>query len=174
MTKIRLATVEDSAALARIQVDSYRMAYAGILPPDYLNHFSYEEQTQDWRDLLGGVMTDVLYIAGNAAGEVVGYAVGRPGPTNLAGYDCELVSLHVRRADQWQGIGRQLVRVTAAWLQAHGCTSLMLWVLKQNPSRAFYEQLGGRLIGEQTIMLGDDVQAVEVAYGWPEIARVAS
>ncbi len=172
--RIRLAKVEDSAALARIQVDSYRTAYAGIFPQDYLDHFTYEEQTQDWQDLLGGEMTDVLYVAENAAGDIVGYAVGRPGPTNPEGYDGELVSLHVRRDDQRQGIGRRLFTATAAWLQAHGCTSLMLWVLKQNPSRAFYERMGGKLIGEQTITLGDDVQAVEVAYGWSEIARVAS
>jgi len=174
MTKIRLAKVEDSAALAQIQVNSYRIAYAGLLPQEYLDHFSYEEQTQDWKDLLGDTMTDVLYVAENATGDIVGYAVGRPGLTNLEGYDCELVSLHVRRDDQRQGIGRRLFTATAAWLQARGCTSLMMWVLKQNPSRAFYEQLGGKLIGEQTIMLGDDVQAIEVAYGWPEIARVAS
>lgn len=172
MVKIRLAQIEDSAALAQIQINSYRTAYAGLLPQDYLDHFSYEEQTQDWQDLLGGDMTDVLYVAENERDDLVGYAVGRPGSTNLEGYDCELVSLHVRRADQRQGIGCRLFAATAAWLQARGGAALMLWVLKQNPSRAFYERLGGRLSGQQAIMLGDDVPAVEVAYGWPEIAKL--
>ena len=45
----------------------------------------------------------------------------------------------------------------------------MLWVLDRNPSRLFYERLGGQLIGEQTIELGQDVTSVEVAYGWPNI-----
>jgi hypothetical protein len=32
MTTIRPATLQDCPALARLQVDSYRSAYAGILP----------------------------------------------------------------------------------------------------------------------------------------------
>ncbi|MFU8773596.1 MAG: hypothetical protein ACNA8H_14410 [Anaerolineales bacterium] len=44
------ATIEDSAGLARVQVDSYRTAYAGIFPQAYLAHFTHEEQ--DWRNLL--------------------------------------------------------------------------------------------------------------------------
>lgn len=73
---IRPAIPADSAALARIQVDSYRAAYAGILPADYLAAFSYEDQTQDWRDLLSADVPDeerdLLYVAVDAAGEVVG------------------------------------------------------------------------------------------------------
>ena len=49
---VRKAEVEDSAGMARVQVDSYRTAYAGIMPQDYLDHFTYEEQAQDWRDFL--------------------------------------------------------------------------------------------------------------------------
>jgi hypothetical protein len=49
---IRKATIVDSAGLARVQVDSYRTAYAGIFPPAYLDHFTYEEQEQDYRNLL--------------------------------------------------------------------------------------------------------------------------
>jgi hypothetical protein len=37
---IRQANIADSAALARVQVDSYRTAYAGIFPPDCLAHFA--------------------------------------------------------------------------------------------------------------------------------------
>jgi hypothetical protein len=41
----------------------------------------------------------------------------------------------------------------------------MLWVLADNPTRGFYEALGGRLLGEQPIQIGNDSLA-EVAYGW--------
>jgi hypothetical protein len=44
----------------------------------------------------------------------------------------------------------------------------MLWVLEANPARAWYERLGGVLIGGQQINLGDERQPVlasEVAYG---------
>jgi len=170
---IRQATIEDSAALARIQVDSYRAAYAGLLPdrPEsaaYLDHFTYEEQEQDWRDLILAGMEDVLLVAEDEEGTLVGYALGRSGPAGIAPYDGELVALHVRRSHQRQGIGRALVTAVAGQLRARGCTALMLWVLEENaPARAFYERLGGRLIGAQTTHLGEgDVEAGEVAYGW--------
>ena len=39
-------------------------------------------------------------------------------------------------------------------LHQRGFTSLMLWVLKGNPTRGFYEHLGGRLFCEQMIEIG--------------------
>ena len=39
---VRQARIEDSAALAQVQVDSYRTAYAGMLPQAYLDRFAFE------------------------------------------------------------------------------------------------------------------------------------
>jgi hypothetical protein len=38
---IRPAVLDDCPALARIQVDSYRTAYAHIFPQSYIDHFTY-------------------------------------------------------------------------------------------------------------------------------------
>ena len=168
MTQIRRATVGDSAGLARVQVDSYRMGYAGLLPEEYLEGFSYEEQELDWRAWLPAHPEDLLYVAVKDD-EVVGYALGRPSQRGFGLYDGELVALHVRQLHWRQGIGRQLVVAVAGELKQLGCSSLMLWVLEGNPSRAFYERLGGRAEGKQPVILGEGVAAVEVAYGWPDI-----
>jgi hypothetical protein len=48
IVRIRKAKLEDSAGLARVQVDSYRTAYADIFPQDYLDHFSYEASMNGW------------------------------------------------------------------------------------------------------------------------------
>lgn len=55
--------------------------------------------------------------------------------------------------------------------KTQGCNPLMLWVLAENaPARRFYERLGGQLIGERRIELGEgDVGVDEVAYGWKDI-----
>ncbi len=165
--KIRQATTADSAGLAKVQVDSYRTAYAGILPQDYLDLFTYEEQSQDWRELLSGQMDDLLYVAETDAGEVAGYALGRPGVSDFPAYDSELVALHVRLPYQRRGIGRQLAQTVAAQLKANGCASLMLWVLAENQrARQFYERLGGKLL-DQTKQSG--AGALEIAYGWDDL-----
>jgi ribosomal protein S18 acetylase RimI-like enzyme len=168
---IRLAKIEDCAGMARVQVDSYRNAYAGILPQEYLDHFTYAEQEQDWHELLEAGLEAVLLTAVDAQDQVIGYALGRSGLSEIPPYDRELVSLHVRKERQGQGFGRALIAEMAHALQQRGCNSLMLWVLAENkPARALYEQLGGRLIGEKTSLLGEgNIQAHEVAYGWEDL-----
>jgi ribosomal protein S18 acetylase RimI-like enzyme len=182
---IRPATARDAAALAHIQVHSYRTAYAGLMPADYLAHFSLEEQEQDWRDLLAEPTGDILLVAETSDGEIAGYALGRPGPVEVpalqagrelpeGAYDAELVSLHVRRALHKRGIGRALVRAMAKALHEQGCTSLALFVLVGNPASAFYERLGGQRVGEKRWLMADfDVKVVEAAYGWPKIAALS-
>jgi len=170
--QIRRATINDSAGIARVQVDSYRTAYANIFSQAYLDHFTYEEQAQDWYDWMMNRPRDLLYVAHPETGEVVGYALGRPGMTKIAPYESELVAMHVRQSYQRQGIGKSLFAKTVDELQTQGCTSLMLWVLARNPARLFYEHLGGKLIGEQEIELEEGVKAVEVAYGWQDISQL--
>ena len=166
---IRRARLDDCAGLARVQVDSYRTAYAGIMPQDYLDHFTYEEQEQDWRDLLSDATGDILLVAVADSGEVAGYALDRPGETEVAPYDSELVALHVRCPHHGQGIGCQLVSAMAEQLRQRGCRSFMLWVLEENGSRGFYERLGGQLLDETK---HSGAGPLEVAYGWPAIEHL--
>lgn len=170
--RIRPAQLEDAAAIARLQVDSYRTAYAGIFPQDYLHQFSYHEQEQerDWIRLLASPETEVVLVAEAGDGGLAGYALSRPRASYGAGYDSELQSLHVRRALHRQGIGPRLVFASAAHLAAADRKPLMLWVLEANPARGFYERLGPvRLEGRK-----ETVGAYEVAYGWPDIRAIAT
>jgi len=169
---LRQVKIEDASALAHLQVDSYRSAYAGLLPQHYLDHFTYEEQTHDWREWLSAPCQDIILVAEEATAGVVGYAADRAGKTPFEPYDSELLSLHVRKSFQGLGIGRRLFARVATNLEQRGRTSLMLWVLEANPARAWYERFGGVLIGKQLPNLGEEGQSVlasEVAYGWPEI-----
>jgi ribosomal protein S18 acetylase RimI-like enzyme len=169
---IREATFKDSDALARVQLGSWRSSYADLLPADYLAHFTYEEQAQDWRDILGAEMRDLLYVAEIDTGELVGYALARPEASWEGPYTSELVSLHVLPPYKRQGIGRGLISNAAAALHQQGHDSLVLWVMKANPARRFYERLGGRLLGEKNNEIWYDTIVVEVAYGWDDITQL--
>jgi ribosomal protein S18 acetylase RimI-like enzyme len=170
---IRDAVYADSSDLAHLQVDSYRQAYAGLLPQEYLDHFSYDEQTLDWQELLAGERNFILLVAEYAGGRPAGYALGHAGETDVPGFDGELDALHVGFSSQRQGIGRALLVAMADRLSELGATSLVVWVLTQNPARALYERLGGRIIGKRNITLGEgDVVAEEIAYGWEDILKL--
>jgi ribosomal protein S18 acetylase RimI-like enzyme len=171
MLQIRKADYRDAAGLAHIQVDSYRSAYAEILPAEFLSHFSYVEQTQDWLNLIDSEGPAILLVAENEAKEICGYALGTATSPNLPGCDGELDALHVRADLRGQGIGRELVRAMAIQLRQAGCKRMGLWVLTENkPAREFYERLGGHASVERTILLGEaDTQAGETSYIWSAI-----
>jgi len=160
--RIRKATIEDSAGIAGVQVDSYRTAYAGIFPQAYLDQFTYQEQEQDWRDWISSRPEDLLYVAELETGQIVAYVLARPGLCDVPPYDSELVALHVRSIYQRQGVGRRLLAAVAERLAQLGSRSMMLWVLEENRARGFYERLGGRLLDAKQMSGGQP----EVAYGW--------
>ena len=77
--------------------------------------------------------------------------------------------------DDWRerGIGRRLMRAAGTYLAAAGCASAFLWVLRDNPSRWFYERLGGRASAEGTIRFaGRDL--AQTAYVWNPIERLVA
>ncbi len=169
--RIRRATGDDSAGIAEVQVNSFRTAYAGILPPTYLASFTCEEQAADWRAWIREHPTDLVSVAVDPDDKVIGYALARPGAEAATGYASELIALHVRRSHQGRGVGRHLLSVAAGALREAGCTSIMLWTLGPNPARAWYERLGGRLLAEKPWDGNEDfgLAVIEVAYGWPDI-----
>ena len=48
---------------------------------------------------------------------------------------------------------------------------MMLWVLKDNPTRGFYEHLGGQVFREQPVEIGSK-EYLEVGYGWPDLTLI--
>lgn len=167
--EIRQATAKDCRGLARVQVDSYRTAYVGLFPRPYLEHFAYEEQEQDWLELLTTNTDDILLVAVSTEEQVIGYVLARAEPDIHPGYDAEILALHVRQPLQRRGIGKALLRRAIEELEARGCKSVMLWTLKGNPTRRWYERLQGKVIGEKSRQV-DDWDIVEIAYGWEEIS----
>jgi hypothetical protein len=50
-------------------------------------------------------------------------------------------------------------------LRDAGLRSMLLWVLENNPSRSFYERLGGIVVGRKPDTVGDSPVTL-IAYGW--------
>src|SRR5262247_626567 len=50
MIRIREAQMQDSAAIAKVHVDSWRTTYKGIVSDDYLSAMSYTEREQRWQE----------------------------------------------------------------------------------------------------------------------------
>ena len=114
----------------------------------------------------------ITRVAEGADACVVGFANGgHARPTNLP-YDGEGYTLYVLPEHQGAGNGRRLLGALLSALSAAGCRSALVWVLAENPSRFFYEAMGGTLIATREEPFHGVVLS-ECAYGWPDLGRHA-
>jgi|SRR5262245_33269977 len=169
---IREAHSADAPAIGRVQVDSWRTTYAGLVPADYLASLSYEQQGQVWECSISSLSRAAAMYVAAATGEVVGFAHSGPERSGNQTYTGELYAIYLLAAYQRQGVGRQLTGAVAKGLLHHGLSSMLVWVLAANPSRACYEALGGQQVAEQEIRIGA-ARLTEVAYGWRDIRGLA-
>ncbi len=176
MVKIRPAQPADAEAIARVHVDTWRTAYTGIVPDEHLEGLSYERSAQGWRRAIRDQGSrGFLFVAEDDEDGIVGFAGGGPLREGLPGhpdYQGEVYAIYVRAEHQRQGIGSRLMGQAFQWLVDRGLGTVVVWVLEANPSRRFYEALGGREVARQTIAVAG-VELPEVAYGWPDASSLA-
>jgi GNAT superfamily N-acetyltransferase len=169
--RIRRATADDAAAIGRVQYDTWRSSYRGLVPDallDGLDPLRWERLAA--RSLVAVDPARIAHVA-ELDGEIVGHvSAGRERSGTLPAYPGEIYAIYVRDAHQGQHIGRRLMRAAAADLVARALTPIMLWTLFDNPrSRGFYESLGGLVIGEKRETF-EGHELHEVGYGWRDPA----
>lgn len=174
---IRPATVADAAGIAAVHVESWRSTYAGLLPDRYLVGLSPKVHERRWQALLTGaggakrrtyVMLDGEPNPAGGPSQIVGFASCGPQRTGLAGYGGEFYAIYLLDQVQGKGAGRRLLATMAQDLLGQGTQAALVWVLRDNPSRFFYERLGGALLAEQPISFAN-TRLAEVAYGWTDL-----
>lgn len=170
MASIRQARIEDAAAIARIEVETWRSTYAGMLPDRVLLNMSERRQVASWTNFLRYRARDAL--VAEHAGAVLGFGnCGAQRDHRQVDFDGEVYTLYVAPDAQGQGLGRRLVLGLFGRLVERGHRSALIWVVRANPSRFFYERLGGRQVMHKPIPIGGQMVDA-VAYGWPDLAGV--
>ena len=165
---VREARLPDAPQIARVHVDSWRTTYAGIVPEVFLAGMSYEDFEARWHGWLG-VEESVVYVVESPSARIVGFALGGPQrEEDYSGYEGELYAAYLLREYQRKRLGRHLLGAVAKGLARQEKTSMLAWVLADNPSRHFYEVVGGKLLGREEIEIGG-VTLEEVAYGWEDV-----
>jgi GNAT superfamily N-acetyltransferase len=168
---LRHASASDVDAIAALHAESWRSAYRGLVPDDFLGPGLDAERLQTWRDRFATAPAAprLVLLALSAEGLLVGFtcvlAGGEPGFGPL------LDNLHVKPAWRGRGLGGRLLHASRVWVREVAPGQPMhLWVIEGNaPARAFYGAQGGveadRRVND---MAGTDVPALR--YVWPALA----
>jgi ribosomal protein S18 acetylase RimI-like enzyme len=170
--RIRRANRNDAPAIGRVHVETWQSAYAGMLPDAMLVGMSDVRQAGWWlRALSDPGEARGIFVADDQDMGVVGFGSCGPArdlPEGLDGREVrvgEVFTLYVEPDFQNQGLGRRLLDALFRQLKADRCDTAVLWMVAANPTRFFYEGLGGEIVGERIDTLsGVDVE--EVAYAW--------
>jgi L-amino acid N-acyltransferase YncA len=170
---IREATHNDIPALAKVHVDTWRTAFQGIVPDEYLANLSYEQRENFWSKVLNGAPENgyFTYVAEDESGEIIGFASGGEEQTGDPVYKGDLKTIYILQNQQGKGIGRCLVQAFAKKLHLLGINSMLAWVLADNPACQFYAALGGKPVHEKEMEIGGK-PLIAVAYGWMETGNL--
>lgn len=166
---LRTGTAADAAAVAALHAQSWRAAYAGIVPAEALGEGLLGEREELWAirltvDYGEPANTPQLLIAETGDGELVGFCYLVPQPDGRVLLD----NLHVRPGHTGAGTGGVLLRAARAWVaEGHPGVPLYLEVLRENHRAvAFYERAGGvRTAAREAVFPGGFVLP-EYEYTW--------
>ncbi|WP_374443884.1 N-acetyltransferase family protein [Stella sp.] len=169
---IRPAEGDDAAAIARVQVATWRTAYAGIFPDAYLDHLNDIRIAAGWTASIErpGHVTLVAEDGSLPREPVVGFA--HAGPGEAAG-EAEIFTLYVLATHQRRGLGRRLLAAMARRLAPVHARLVIRVLVENGPARAFYERLGGSAGDIRRLHVGGR-PVDEIAYHWPDLPRLSA
>lgn len=164
------ATAHDAESIARLQAQSWRNTYRGMLPDEYLDHHVVDDRLAYWPARLARFASDrtlVLKAVDDAT---------------LLGFVCVLLdeepewgarldNLHVSPQARGTGAGYALFQAAREWIArvAPG-VPLHLWCVEANQiARRFYDRQGGKVVETMHRSFAGQPSVPEVRYWWPPL-----
>jgi GNAT superfamily N-acetyltransferase len=154
---VRAARASDAADLARIQVASWRVTLAGLVPDEVLSELTSPAAEQQWAERWREAITKpptgrhrvhVAYspdAAESASGGVAGFASAGPAidPDLWPRTDGELYELHVLPELAGLGHGSRLLYAVADTLASDGFHTASTWALSADERRLDFLESAG-------------------------------
>lgn len=151
---IRKAVPGDEAVLAYIQTESWKAAFADILPADELTRCTDLQKTEQmYHNILQreGCNMAIEFVADHPHC-IAAWGKNRCGLGDTVG---ELICIHSLQDNWAKGYGSAMMHHVLAELQQQGYDSVILWVFEANTrARRFYEKHGFSLTEEKKLING--------------------
>ncbi|MFN8079020.1 MAG: GNAT family N-acetyltransferase [Kineosporiaceae bacterium] len=141
---VREARIQDAEDIARVQVDTWRVAYRGIMPDSHLAALDLAARVEMWRSVVDrpdAIAPRVAVVDDRVVGFVAAGPAGEAGGERAA--EGQIFAIYVDAAWWGRGVGAVLLEAARTALRAAGFREARLWVLADNVrARAFYGRHG--------------------------------
>jgi len=166
---IRKATARDIRSVAKVHAESWRTAYKGIVPDEYLSFAETVDWEEHWSSIEKPEYKTQVFVADSEEFGVVGVASAGPERTGDNVYAGELYALYLLPNFQGIGLGKRLTITTSKHLVEIGIHSMLVWMFKNNTrARLFYQALGADYIRDKEITVAGGLVTI-TAYGWKDL-----
>lgn len=143
--KIRRAGSADAATVGRIHVESWNVAYRGIMPDDVIARTDLAYRTAVWKERIADQDWPVYLVEDDGRDVAFCQMIATKDPDDDPKRVGHITSIHVLPRLRSRGYGRALMDHVVAELRHRGFREVTLWVLEENrEARAFYEKYGFR------------------------------
>lgn len=167
---VRFAGPADAPAIANVHVRSWKAAYPGLVPQDFLDALTPEVRLGPWREILStapSARAATLVLVTESDDRVLGfvsYGASRDEDAEEAVVG-EVQALYLDPTAWGRRSGADLLRAAVAELESGGFGVATLWVLETNArARRFYEKLGWRPDGTSKLHDWKAFVATDVRY----------
>lgn len=168
---IRRAVLTDAANIANVHVKSWQQSYKGLIDSDYLSNMSIDERTERWKKWLLQ-KSHIVLVLEDEERNLCGFISGGPIRSHHP-YECEVYAFYLLKHVQQKGFGTKMLRRFAAECAANEMKSMIVWVLKDNPSKQAYISLGGKKIDEEEIVIGTQ-GLIEECFAWRDLEPICT
>ncbi|MCZ4548268.1 GNAT family N-acetyltransferase [Rhodococcus qingshengii] len=163
---IRPGGAHDAPGIAALHTASWRSAYAGIMPDEYLSGPMQNDHESNWIARLVDAVSPGLFVAEDGS-RIVGFVYLQPTNDGRVLLD----NLHAAPDRRGRGIGSQLIDKGLTWAATtFPGTPVFLEVLRDNTAAvAFYEHLGWKQTNTGTAHFPAGFSLAEYEYTWKPV-----
>jgi ribosomal protein S18 acetylase RimI-like enzyme len=150
---VRTARASDASGLARVQVASWRSAFAGLVPDAVIAELTSEEAVgqfaEQWQESIGSPPTSKhrVHVAVEKPGapEILGFAAAGPATDEdlWPATDGELYELHVAPSVAGEGHDERLLHAVADTFAEDGFSTGYTWALAGDEARVGFLEAAG-------------------------------
>ncbi|UXI04238.1 GNAT family N-acetyltransferase [Photobacterium sp. TY1-4] len=136
---LRKAVLTDVQDIAQIHVNSWKSAFDGLMPADYINGFTISSRIEEWRNTISTSAESV--VVAESGNKVVGFMSYFVHPENAE--TIELSKLYLCPSVYGQRLGSKFIAHLDQESQALEAKNINLYVLDNNKSAiTFYSKHG--------------------------------